>query len=92
MRYVYRHLPLADRDHAMPAAELAEYAAESTRDFWAAHDLLMRRGPVFGEHGLEQIARSSACRPATRATRPPRRSPRAGCGTTRRAGCGAARA
>ena len=42
LRYVYRHLPLADRDEAKRAALLAEYAAAHTGDFWRAHDALMR--------------------------------------------------
>jgi NhaA family Na+:H+ antiporter len=56
MRYVFRHLPLADRELASQAAELAEYAAESTGEFWDAHDALMRRDPKFSEHELEQVA------------------------------------
>ncbi len=56
MRYVYRHLPLADRATATAAAELAEYAAATTGDFWTAHDLLMRRGPAFGPGELDRIA------------------------------------
>lgn len=47
LRYVYRHLPLADRTEATRAAELAEYIAETTGEFWPVHDTLMRRGPVF---------------------------------------------
>jgi NhaA family Na+:H+ antiporter len=56
MRYVYRHLPLADRELATRAAELVEYAAATSGEFWVAHDALMRRGPVFGERELEQLA------------------------------------
>ncbi|HEX5830895.1 MAG TPA: Na+/H+ antiporter NhaA [Gemmatimonadaceae bacterium] len=56
MRYVYRHLPLADRDLATPAAELAEYADATRHDFWTVHDTLMRRGPKFDEKALEEIA------------------------------------
>ena len=56
MRYVYRHLPLADRDEAKRAAVLAEYAAERTGDFWRVHDLLMQRGPHFAEGELEALA------------------------------------
>ena len=57
MRYVYRHLPLTDREHAMRAAELAEYASASRGEFWPVHDTLMRRGPVFADHEIEDIAR-----------------------------------
>ena len=47
MRYVYRHLPLADRAEARRAAVIAEYVAAHTGDFWAIHDTLMTRGPNF---------------------------------------------
>jgi NhaA family Na+:H+ antiporter len=56
LRYVYRHLPLADRHEASRAAELVEYLAASGGDFWKLHDALMRHGPVFGEGELEAIA------------------------------------
>jgi NhaA family Na+:H+ antiporter len=56
LRYVYRHLPLADRSEATRAAELAEYVAETSGDFWRVHDTLMRRGPVFAPGELESIA------------------------------------
>src|SRR5919112_452609 len=42
MRYVYRHLPLTDREIATRAAELAEYASQTTGQFWEVHDALMR--------------------------------------------------
>jgi Na+:H+ antiporter, NhaA family len=56
MRYVYRHLPLADRHEATQAAELAEYAARGDGDFWEVHQTLMQRGPIFREGELEAIA------------------------------------
>ena len=56
LRYVYRHLPLADRAEAKRAALLAEYAASHTGDFWRAHDALMRHGPHFAEGEFEAIA------------------------------------
>ena len=56
MRYVYRHLPLADRHEATQAAELAEYAGATANDFWRVHDTLMQRGPDFGAGVLEAIA------------------------------------
>ena len=56
MRYVYRHLPLTNRDQAMHAAEVAEYASEAADDFWPVHNTLMREGPVFGEHDIDRIA------------------------------------
>lgn len=56
MRYVFRHLPLTDREQAMPAAELAEYASGNGGSFWQMHDALMRRGPEFGPGDLDLIA------------------------------------
>jgi NhaA family Na+:H+ antiporter len=56
MRYVYRHLPLTDREMATRAAELAEYASQTTGQFWEVHDALMRTGPRFDEGELEQVA------------------------------------
>ena len=55
LRYVYRHLPLADRHEATQAAELAEYAAAGGGSFWDVHNALMDRGPVFQAGELEQI-------------------------------------
>lgn len=56
LRYVYRHLPLTDRMDAVRAAELAEYVAQTTGQFWPVHDALMRRGPVFGPGALDEVA------------------------------------
>jgi NhaA family Na+:H+ antiporter len=58
MRYVFRHLPVPDNPVATAAAELAEYAAETTGRLWEAHEALMERGPVFAEGDLAQIART----------------------------------
>ena len=55
MRYVYRHLPLTDRAVATRAAEMVEYASQTSGRFWEVHDELMRRGPWFDEDGLEKI-------------------------------------
>ena len=57
MRYVYRHLPVADSEEALRAAELAEYAAQTTGRFWQAHEALMQRGPEFSEGDFGKIAR-----------------------------------
>jgi Na+:H+ antiporter, NhaA family len=56
MRYVFRHFPIDGSDVAVPAAELAEYAYQSTGRFWEVHEALMERGPVFADGDLEQIA------------------------------------
>src|ERR1051325_5254380 len=57
MRYVFRHLPMAGSEDALRAAELAEYAAETTGRFWETHEALMQRGPAFSEGDFERIAR-----------------------------------
>ena len=57
MRYVFRHLPVDGSEDSMRAAELAEYAAETTGKFWEAHVALMERGPEFAEGDFERIAR-----------------------------------
>src|SRR5690349_11882945 len=57
MRYVFRHLPVADNENALHAAALAEYAAETTERFWEVHEALMERGPAFSEGDFERIAR-----------------------------------
>jgi len=56
MRYVFRHLPVAGSEDAVRAAELAEYAAQTTGRFWEVHEALMERGPAFAEGDFEQIA------------------------------------
>src|SRR5687768_17843352 len=56
MRYVFRHLPLTDRDRAMQTAELAEYVAGTSGRFWEVHDALMQRGPTFTDGDVERIA------------------------------------
>jgi NhaA family Na+:H+ antiporter len=57
LRYVYRHLPLTDREMATRAAELAEYAAQTGGRFWDVHQALMSRSPTFSEDDLRQLAR-----------------------------------
>jgi NhaA family Na+:H+ antiporter len=57
MRYVFRHLPVAGSEEALRASELAEYAAQTTGQFWKAHQALMERGPAFSDGDCEQIAR-----------------------------------
>lgn len=56
LRYVFRHRPVPYNEEARRAAELAEYASETTGDFWQAHDALMKRGPGLGAKDLDQIA------------------------------------
>jgi len=57
MRYVFRHLPVADNKNALHAAALAEYAAETTGRFWEVHEALMERGPAFSQGDFERLSR-----------------------------------
>jgi Na+:H+ antiporter, NhaA family len=57
MRYVFRHLPVADSEDATRASELAEYAAQTTGRFWEVHEALMERGPSFAEGDFARIVR-----------------------------------
>jgi NhaA family Na+:H+ antiporter len=54
--YVYRHLPLPGHDRAKKAAIMAEYAAETTHNFWDVHDALMDRESK-GEVDIEKVAK-----------------------------------
>lgn len=56
LRYVYRHLPLTDRTDAVRAAELAEYVAATTGEFWPVHQALMQRGPRLDAGAVQEIA------------------------------------
>ena len=56
MRYVFRHRPITGSAEAVRAAELAEYAHETTGRYWQAHDVLMKRGPNFVPADFEAIA------------------------------------
>src|SRR5690554_4391434 len=64
MRYVFRHLPLTDRQLATHAAEMAEYAAATTASFWDAHDALMSGPPIASERELARIAAELGVPPA----------------------------
>jgi Ca2+-transporting ATPase len=57
MRYVFRQSPLKDQADARLAAEFAEYAHETTGQFWPVHDALMKHGPVFTADDFDRIAR-----------------------------------
>jgi NhaA family Na+:H+ antiporter len=56
LRYVFRHLPLTDRELATKAAELAEYTHAKTGDFWTAHEALMSRSHRFDDADLDRVA------------------------------------
>lgn len=74
MRYVFRHCPIADSDDAVRAAELAEYASETTGQFWAVHDALMKLGPTFTPDEFEQVAKEFNLPPSDQAHAPARRA------------------
>jgi NhaA family Na+:H+ antiporter len=57
MRYVFRQVPEPDNEDALRAAELAEYAAETTGRFWDVHEALMESGPTFSDGDFGRIAR-----------------------------------
>ena len=52
MQYVFRHMPVAGNELATRAAELAEYAAQTTGRFWEVHEALMEQGPVLRRRRL----------------------------------------
>jgi NhaA family Na+:H+ antiporter len=56
MRYVFRHRPAGENKNARRAAELAEFAHQTTGEFWPVHDALMKHGPAFTADDFEQIA------------------------------------
>lgn len=56
LRFVYRHLPLPGHESAKSAAILAEYAAETTHNFWDVHEELMDHESK-GEVNIEKVAR-----------------------------------
>ena len=56
LRYVFRHRPITGNEHALAAAELAEYAGATTGEYWAIHDALMKRGPALRTTDLPAIA------------------------------------
>ncbi len=56
LRYVFRHLPLADRELATRAAELAEYASQTEGRFWEVHEALMERSHRFTDQDLAGLA------------------------------------
>ena len=56
MRYVFRHRPIIGSEEAEQAAKLAEYAAQTTGNFWTVHDTLMKLGPAVNDRDLDRIA------------------------------------
>ncbi len=56
LRYVFRHRPITGNEHALQAAELAEFAFETTGEYWPIHEALMKRGPALRKEELPAIA------------------------------------
>ncbi|MEX0806024.1 MAG: Na+/H+ antiporter NhaA [Candidatus Binatia bacterium] len=56
MRYIFRHRPLSGNEDARRAAELAQYAHETTGQYWQAHDALMKRGATLGPEDFNAVA------------------------------------
>ncbi|MEO6422556.1 MAG: Na+/H+ antiporter NhaA, partial [Candidatus Nitrotoga sp.] len=56
MRYVFRHRPILGNDKARQAAELAEYAHETTDRYWETHDALMKLGSSLEHTDFETLA------------------------------------
>jgi NhaA family Na+:H+ antiporter len=63
MRYVFRHLPVAESEDGIRAAELAEYAAQTSGQFWEVHEKLMERGPAFAKDDFSRLAQESKLPP-----------------------------
>ena len=57
LRYVFRHRPITGNEHALHAAELAEYAFAVSGEYWPIHDALMKRGAALRTDDLPGIAR-----------------------------------
>ncbi len=70
MRYVFRHLPVTGSEEALSAAQLAEYASQTTAQFWQVHEALMQRGPVFAPGDFGRIAREFYLPPGDAAHEP----------------------
>jgi len=56
LRYVFRHRPISGDAVARRAAELAQYAHETTGEYWPAHAALMKRGPTLQPKDFEAVA------------------------------------
>ena len=52
LRYVFRHRPISGDAVASRAAELAQYAYETTDEYWPAHAARMQRGPTLHAEDL----------------------------------------
>jgi NhaA family Na+:H+ antiporter len=57
IRYAFRHLPVVGNETARRAAELAEYAAAASGQFWEVHEELIEGGSAIADDDIERIAR-----------------------------------
>ena len=55
LRYVFRHRPISGDATARRAAELAQYAYETTGEYWPAHAALMKRGPTLRSEDFDEV-------------------------------------
>ena len=60
LRYVFRHRPITGDETARQAAELVEYAHESTGQYWEAHDVLMKLGPRLQPGDCDALAAAAS--------------------------------
>ena len=56
LRYIFRHRPISGDQMARSAAELAQYAYETTGEYWPAHAALMKRGPSLRPEDFDAVA------------------------------------
>lgn len=56
LRYIFRHRPISGDPVARRAAELAQYAYETTGEYWPGHAALMQRGPNLHSEDLDAVA------------------------------------
>jgi NhaA family Na+:H+ antiporter len=56
IHYVFRHRPITGNELAHRAAVFAEYAHETTGQYWEAHDALIRLEPSFAPQKFDELA------------------------------------
>ncbi len=64
LRYVFRHRPISSDTTARRAAELAQYAYETTGEYWPAHAALMKRGPTLRSEDFDEVTAELGLPPA----------------------------
>ena len=56
LRYIFRHRPISGDLIARRGAELAQYAYETTGEYWPVHAALMKRGPTLRPEDFDEVA------------------------------------